>query len=279
MSGRGSIAEHYGDIARAAAGNGDGRRCPLCDESGSEASRLYSEETLRGIPAATLAASRGCGDPVAIANLEPGERVLDLGSGGGIDTLIAARLVGESGFVHGLDMVPDMVALARESAREAGIGNVEFIEGDIEHIPLGDDSVDVVISNCVINLCPDKAAVFREALRVLAPGGRMVVSDIVAFSPLPVDADEALCAVTGCRNGIPDAGFYREMILDCGFDEVELSPKTVYTYEVLEEKATRKHHEDCLPVIARCQAGGLTGSVIVKATVAGNHPASGKERE
>lgn len=263
------IARHYEQVARNAEKHTETNgECPLCDETGSEASRLYPDEILEGIPAATLSASRGCGDPVAIANLQPGERVLDLGSGGGIDALIAARLVGDKGFVFGLDMVPDMVKLARESAHEAGIRNVEFIEGDIESIPLEDESVDVVISNCVINLCRNKTSVFQEALRVLAPGGRLVVSDIVAFSPLPVDAYEALCTVTGCRNGIPDSTLYHEMVLGCGFDDVQLDPKTLYTYEALKEKAIRKHHEDCLPAIERCGAGGLTGSVIVRASVA-----------
>lgn len=272
MSGREEIARHYAEVARAAAETGcDAGRAECCcgDETGSEAARLYADDILAGIPAAVRSASRGCGDPVALADLKPGERVLDLGSGGGIDALIAARLVGPAGFVHGLDMVPEMVELARKGAVEAGIDNVAFIEGDIADIPLPDASVDVVISNCVINLCEDKAAVFKEVRRILAPGGRMVVSDIVAFKPLPAGAYEPLCTVTGCRNGIPDAELYRAMLLDCGFDDAVLEPKTRYTYEVLEEKARRKHHEEALPAIARCEAGGLTGSVIVRASVYG----------
>lgn len=265
MDDKSKIAEHYKDVAVAAAEAGG---CGCCgDETGSEAARLYSDEILEGIPAETLAASRGCGDPVAIAGLQPGERVLDLGSGGGIDALIAARLVGEEGFVRGLDMVPEMVELARKSADAAGISNVEFVEGDITAIPLEDGCVDVVISNCVINLCPDKAAVFKEASRVLAPGGRMVVSDIVAFEPIPSGAYEALCAITGCRNGIPDAAFYEEMLRDCGFNEVALEPKTVYTLDVLREKAARKHHEESLPAVENAGAYGITGSVIVRASI------------
>lgn len=265
MSASNEAARHYRDVAVAAAEAGG---CGCCgDETGSEAARLYSDEILEGIPTATLAASRGCGDPVAIAGLQPGERVLDLGSGGGIDALIAARLVGEEGFVRGLDMVPEMVELARKSADAAGIGNVEFIEGDITAIPLKDGCVDVVISNCVINLCPDKAAVFKEVSRVLAPGGRMVVSDIVAFEPIPPDAYEALCTITGCRNGIPDATFYEVMLRNCGFDEVALEPKTVYTLDVLREKAVRKHHEESLPAVEGAGAGGITGSVVVRASL------------
>lgn len=272
MSGRDEVARHYAEVARAAVetgGNAEQTGCCCGDETGSEAALLYADDILAGIPAAVRSASRGCGDPVALADLKPGERVLDLGSGGGIDALIAARLVGPAGFVHGLDMVPEMVELARTGAVEAGIDNVAFIEGDIADIPLPNASVDVAISNCVISLCEDKAAVFKEVRRVLAPGGRMVVSDIVAFAPLPADAYEPLCTVTGCRNGIPDAGFYRAMLLDCGFDDAVLEPKTHYTYEVLKEKARRKHHEDALPTIARCEAGGLTGSVIVRASVDG----------
>lgn len=264
MNEQDAVVEHYRDVATAAAEAGG---CSCCDDStGSEATRLYSEKILEGIPIETLAASRGCGDPVAIVGLRPGERVLDLGSGGGIDALIAARLVGKQGFVHGLDMVPEMVDLARKSAKQAGIGNVAFVEGDIADIPLDDDSVDVVISNCVINLCEDKTAVFREVSRVLTPGGRMVVSDIVAFEPIPANAREALCTVTGCRNGIPDAAGYEKMLHGCGFDDVALEPKTIYTVDVLHEKATRKHHEDCLPFIDD-DVDGITGSVIVRASI------------
>ncbi len=238
-----------------------------CDDilSGSEATHLYPKEVLANIPAQSLAASRGCGDPVAQAQLHEGERVLDLGSGGGIDALIAARLVGPKGFVFGLDMVPEMVSLARESAQVAGIENVEFIEGDIEEIPLADASVDVVISNCVINLCLDKQAVFSEAFRVLRPEGRVVVSDIVAFEPIPSAALDALCTVTGCRGGIPQKSDYEAMLAACGFSRIELETKTLYTAAVLEEKARRKHHEDCLEALAKNKTDGICGSVIVRA--------------
>lgn len=252
------IRSHYAEVAQDA--------CECCEPdptASGEAFSLYSQEVLAGLPSGALAASRGCGDPVAQAGLKAGERVLDLGSGGGIDALIAARLVGREGHVFGLDMTPEMVALARRNASEAGICNVEFLEGDIAHTPLPDASIDVVLSNCVINLCEDKPAVFREARRVLASGGRLVVSDIVAFRPIPEGAGDALATITGCRRGITGADEYRKMLLGCGFADVAIQPKTVYTLEVLEEKATRKGHGTALAVVKSFPVDGVTGSAIV----------------
>ncbi|MDN4508959.1 methyltransferase domain-containing protein [Gordonibacter sp. RACS_AR49] len=271
---REGIARHYADVARAAAGAAGATStaapsAPCCCEpaAAGEAFSLYAREVLAGLPARALAASRGCGDPVARANLQAGERVLDLGSGGGIDALIAARLVGAHGHVWGLDMTPDMVKLARRNAADAGIANVDFLEGGIERAPLPDASMDVVISNCVINLCQDKAAALAEARRVLAPGGRLVVSDIVALRPVPAGAYDDLCTLTGCVNGISSTDAYERMLRACGFDRVAIEPKTVYTTEVLEEKAMRKGREAAFRRVAAQGGGGTCGSAIVFARV------------
>ncbi len=268
---------HYAEIARKARREAGREACPgasssaaepCCEDSSpNEACFLYGDEALSGVPVGALMASRGCGDPVSHANLQPGERVLDLGSGGGIDALIAAQLVGPGGSVRGLDMTAEMVDLARCNASAAKAGNVTFLEGTIERVPLPDQSIDVVISNCVINLCADKAAAFAEVRRVLAPGGRLIVSDIVAFSPLPAEAYDALCMITGCRNGISEATTYESMLHACGFARVRIEPKTAYTDEVLHEKAHRKH---LLPELERLRTksiGGLVGSAIVYGSV------------
>lgn len=258
------IAAHYRDVAHAAKRIGEACECCEPDPAqAGEAFSLYAEEVLAGIPKGALAASRGCGDPVAKAGLQAGERVLDLGSGGGIDALIAARLVGPKGHVYGLDMTPDMVALARKNAAEANIKNVEFVEGSIDQIPLPDASVDVVLSNCVINLCENKEAVFAEAKRVLASSGRLVVSDIVAFSPIPQGAEEALSRITGCRRGITPTDRYREMMASCGFSHCNIEPKTVYTIEVLREKAERKGRAEALETALRFDVDSVCGSAIV----------------
>ena len=244
-----SVREHYTDVATRILETLDDdavverASCEVCDEpsmTASEARFLYAQEAIRSLPQGAVAASRGCGDPVAQADLQPGERVLDLGSGGGIDALIAARLVGEDGHVFGVDMTPAMIELARKNAADAGIQNVEFIHGSIEALPLPDESVDVVLSNCVINFSQDKAAVMREAFRVLAPGGRFVVSDIVSYRPIAEASYEPLCRIVGTTNGIQSADDYRAMMLAAGFCDVVLKPKTTYTLDVLQKKAQQK---------------------------------------
>jgi SAM-dependent methyltransferase len=191
-------------------------------ESTNTAARLYSAEELGGLPDSVTGASAGCGNPIAIAELQPGEVVLDLGSGGGIDCFLAARKVGPEGRVIGLDMTPDMIRLARRNARKVGATNVEFDYGEMEDIPLPDESVDVIISNCVINLSPDKDAVFSEAYRVLRPGGRMSVSDIVIDGDLPQPIRRNLDAWASCLAGALDETIYLNKIRSAGFEEVEV---------------------------------------------------------
>ncbi len=268
------VRAHYAEVAKMAAAAeqtpggfhvvSETRAACGIDER-SEALSIYDEQLVDGIPRRALVASRGCADPVSRAQLQPGERVVDLGCGGGVDAIIASRMVGAAGRVYGLDMTPEMVKLARENAQAAGAGNIEFIEGAIEDIPLPDECLDVVLSNCVINFAADKARVFSEAVRVLRPGGRLVASDIVCFSELPAGARDDMAALTGCTAGIPRAEAYLRMLKDAGFSCAELEPKTLYTMEVLEEKARRKGRMEVFSRLAGADVGAKTGSVVIVA--------------
>jgi len=194
----------------------------LWPSAGIDADRFYAAEELAGLPDSVTEASLGCGNPLAIAGLRPGEVVLDLGSGGGIDCFLAARKVGPTGRVIGLDMTPDMIQLARRNAKKLGVTNVDFRFGEMEEMPLPDGSVDVIISNCVINLSPDKDAVFREAYRVLRPGGRLSVSDIVVDGDLPPFIRRRLDAWAGCLAGALDESVYLAKIRAAGFERIEV---------------------------------------------------------
>jgi SAM-dependent methyltransferase len=213
---RAAIVARYSQLARVAAAGGQVTDGEGCFEA------AYDDTA--GLPDAALRASLGCGNPVAVAALEPGETVLDLGAGGGIDVLLSARTVGPDGHVYGLDASPEMISLARANATAAGTGNVEFLLGSIEDVPLPDRHVDAVISNCVINLSVDKPRVLAEAFRVLRPGGRLGVSDVIAAA----DADPALRADaerrTGCASGTVTAAQYREQLLAAGFTQVRITP-------------------------------------------------------
>lgn len=189
---------------------------------------LYSDAETGELPAAAVQASLGCGNPTALIELVPGETVLDLGSGGGIDVLLSARRVGPAGKVYGLDMTDEMLALARENQRKAGVTNVEFLRGEIEHIPLPDQSVDVVISNCVINLSGDKAQVLREAFRVLKPGGRFGVSDVIVRGPVPADIRRNVELWVGCIAGAMEESEYRDGLTAAGFEQVDIDPWRIY---------------------------------------------------
>jgi SAM-dependent methyltransferase len=195
---------------------------------------LYGTDELKGVPAEAALASLGCGNPTALAALEPGEVVLDLGSGGGIDVILSARRVGPEGKAYGLDMTDEMLAVARENQRQAaeeGITNIEFLKGDIEDVPLPDNSVDVIISNCVINLSPDKPRVLKEAFRVLKPGGRFAVADIVARGQIsdPIRRDMELW--TGCIAGALEENTYRGYLSDAGFEQIDFEATRVFRIE------------------------------------------------
>lgn len=190
---------------------------------------LYPDADARGLPAGAVSASLGCGNPTALAELQPGDTVLDLGAGGGIDVLLSARRVGPSGKVYGLDMTDEMLELARDNRRQAGATNVEFLKGAIEAIPLPDETVDVIISNCVINLSLDKDRVFHEAFRVLKPGGRFAVSDIVTRGDISDRVRKDLALWTGCVAGALDEQDYKAGLEAAGFADVEIEPWRVYS--------------------------------------------------
>jgi SAM-dependent methyltransferase len=198
---------------------------------------LYTTDDAAAIPATALLASLGCGNPTALAELSPGEIVLDLGSGGGIDVLLSARRVGETGFAYGLDMTDEMLALAEKNKTESGVPNVQFLKGHIEDIPLPDNSVNVVISNCVINLSADKGQVLKEAYRVLKPGGRFAVSDVVVQGELPDDLRSNMEAWVGCVAGALEENEYRRLLTEAGFDDVEVQVTRVYDPKDLADSA------------------------------------------
>ena len=224
------VREKYGAIARSVGTKG----CcgpTSCGCSDPITSDLYSNSETADLPADAVAASLGCGNPTALIELQPGQTVLDLGSGGGIDVLLSAKRVGPEGKVYGLDMTGDMLALARANQRKAGVTNVEFLEGRIESIPLPDDSVDVIISNCVINLSVDKDAVLREAFRVLKPGGRFAVSDVIIRGDVPADIRRSMELWVGCVAGALRDEDYVSKLTAAGFADVDLDPWRVYRVE------------------------------------------------
>lgn len=229
------VQEKYGKTARrVAVGEGNASCCePTCCGGSADpiTSNLYDETQVQGLPEKAVLASLGCGNPTALAELQPGETVLDLGSGGGIDVLLSAKRVGPSGKAYGLDMTDDMLALARENQRKAGIENVEFLKGEIENIPLPENSVDVIISNCVINLSADKDKVLGEAYRVLKPGGRFAVSDVVVRGEVPPEVRRNMELWVGCIAGALEDKEYIEKLARAGFGSIDIEPTRVYSIE------------------------------------------------
>jgi arsenite methyltransferase len=228
-----AIRQKYGQAAkRAAAGGtaccGGGAELSGCDPITKD---LYDDAEKSGLPQKAVAASLGCGNPTALANLQPGETVLDLGSGGGMDVILSAKRVGPTGKAYGLDMTDEMLALARENQEQAGIENVQFLKGAIESIPLPDHSVDVIISNCVINLSGDKDRVLSEAFRVLKPGGRLAVSDVVVRGDVPLNIRKSMELWVGCIAGALEEYDYREKLYAAGFESVDIEPTRVYKVE------------------------------------------------
>jgi SAM-dependent methyltransferase len=235
---RATVRERYGAAAqRAVEGQAASCGCgtSYCGDKAGEwdpiTSDLYDEGQVTGIPPAALLASLGCGNPTALAELHEGERVLDLGSGGGIDVLLSARRVGPTGKAYGLDMTPEMLRLARENQKKSGLTNVEFLRGEIENIPLPDESVDVIISNCVINLSADKGQVLRETFRVLNPGGRFAVSDIVLRGELPPGVRDNVSMFVGCIGGALTEAEYTQLLAAAGFEHIGIEPTRVYSDE------------------------------------------------
>jgi SAM-dependent methyltransferase len=227
------VKEKYGSAARAVAESGSVQAC--CDPAlrccDPITSNLYGSDQTGIIPEKAVKASLGCGNPTALIDLQPGETVLDLGSGGGIDVLLSARRVGSTGKAYGLDMTDDMLALARANQREAGATNVEFLKGEIENIPVPDNSVDVIISNCVINLSADKDRVLREAFRVIKPGGRFAVSDVVVRGDVPEEVRKSMLLWVGCIAGALQEEEYATKLGGAGFEQVSIEPTRVYNIE------------------------------------------------
>ena len=230
---RQAVKEKYGAIASAVRESSQPAKVGCCGPTACGCgdpitSNLYSDAERGDLPGEAVAASLGCGNPTALVALEPGQIVLDLGSGGGIDVLLSSKRVGPTGKVFGLDMTDEMLALARDNQRRAGATNVEFLKGTIEAIPLPDNSVDVIISNCVINLSSDKDAVLREAFRVLKPGGRFAVSDVVVRGEVPADVRRGMELWVGCIAGALEDREYETKLRAAGFEHVEVEPWRVY---------------------------------------------------
>jgi ubiquinone/menaquinone biosynthesis C-methylase UbiE len=269
-----TVRQHYGAVAIEVLANSTAGCCgSACCSSADDSSitqDLYLADDLEGLPLKAALASLGCGNPTALAELRPGEVVLDLGSGGGIDVLLSARRVGPTGFAYGLDMTDAMLELARRNAAEAGAQNVAFLQGEIGAIPLPDASIDVIVSNCVINLAPDKAPVFQEAFRVLKPGGRFAVSDIVIHGGLPVGLMDTaqmrrdLSSWAGCIAGALTDAEYREGLAAAGFTAIDLEITRQYT--VADIPASVTGWAAGLDEAARAELVGRFASTFVRAT-------------
>jgi arsenite methyltransferase len=235
---KGIVKEKYGKAALRLKSGGSSC-CEATASSGSGCdpitSNLYDSSQAGQVPVEAMRAFLGCGNPTALATLKPGEVVLDLGSGGGIDVLLSAKRVGPTGKAYGLDMTDEMLALANENKRKAGVNNVEFLKGEIEHIPLPNDSVDVIISNCVINLSADKDQVLREALRVLKPGGRFAVSDVVTRGEIPPQIRNSMLLWVGCVAGALEENEYRTKLGSAGFENIEIEATRIYRVDEARE--------------------------------------------
>ena len=253
-----AIKMKYGGVAQGVTSGG------CCGGSCADpiTANLYSADEKGQLPAEAVQASLGCGNPTALIELQPGQTVLDLGSGGGIDVLLSAKRVGPTGKVYGLDMTDEMLALARENQRRAGATNVEFLKGEIESIPLPDDSVDVVISNCVINLSADKGRVLREAFRVLKPGGRFAVSDVVVCGEVPADIRRNVELWVGCIAGALEETEFRRLLTAAGFGGIDNDPWRIYKVEDAREFLT----EAGIAIESVAAADGKFASAFIRAT-------------
>jgi len=261
-----TVRERYGKAALQVASGAKTSCCgSSCGSTGCEdpiTSNLYSEAETATLPAQAVLASLGCGNPTALAELHEGEVVLDLGSGGGIDVLLSARRVGPTGKAYGLDMTDEMLALARENRRKAGVENVEFLKGEIEAIPLPDNSVDVIISNCVVNLSADKRKVIKEAFRVLKPGGRFAVSDVVVRGDLPAQVRQSMELWVGCVAGALSEREFHSHLADAGFEGIGIEPTRIYKFE--DAKAFLSESGLDTEVLAR-EVGGCVMGAFVRA--------------
>lgn len=240
MSIKENVKSYYGDIAKKVSEKGAGGcgcSSSCCDEMSSS---LYDVEKLKSLPKEAINASLGCGDPLLFAQIEEGETVLDLGSGGGIDVLLAAKYVGETGKVYGLDMTDEMLNLANKNKEKMGVTNVEFLKGFIEDIPLENESIDVIMSNCVINLSEDKEKALAEAYRVLKKGGRLAIADVVSLKEVPEGIKRSAELWAGCIAGTISVEAYQKILEKVGFTRIEINPLHVYSKGVIEDIISRK---------------------------------------
>ncbi|MGY0373455.1 arsenite methyltransferase [Clostridium sp. JNZ J1-5] len=256
---KGKVKSYYGGIAKKVSNNskascGCGTAC--CGDVTNN-SNIYTKEYLEGLPEDAVNASLGCANPVALAAFKKGETVLDLGSGGGIDAFISAKYVGEEGRVYGLDMTNEMLELANKNKKKMGVNNVEFIKGYIEDIPLENETIDVITSNCVINLCEDKEVALKEAYRVLKKGGRIAIADIVQLKKVPKDIKQSAEMWVGCIAGALYIDVYIDILKKVGFKEVDITPVNIYTKEIIEDIAKQKNLGD---VYSKIDANLLDGA-------------------
>ncbi|MEP7013245.1 MAG: arsenite methyltransferase [Acidobacteriota bacterium] len=261
-----AVRAKYDSVAKAVAAGKSGTSALGCcggDSCDPITSDLYSEAETLGLPKDAILASLGCGNPTALAELLPGEVVLDLGSGGGIDVLLSARRVGPTGKAYGLDQSDEMLALARQNQRQAGATNVEFLRGAIENIPLPTDTADVIISNCVINLSGDKRKALSEAFRVLKPGGRLAISDVVFLGAVPADLKKSVELWAGCVAGALESDEYRSLLAEVGFEAIDIEPTRVYRAEEAKALLAGTHLD---PLIGRLQKiDGKAAAAFVRA--------------
>jgi SAM-dependent methyltransferase len=261
------IKTHYGGIARKVSENSKSSCCcgsSCCGDAVSDSS-LYSAEFIEGIPIEAINASLGCANPLVLANLQPGETVLDLGSGGGIDVLISSKYVGETGKAYGLDMTDEMLELANWNKAKSGVKNVEFIKGYIEDIPLEDETVDVVTSNCVINLSENKEAVIKEAYRVLKKGGRFAIADIIELKPIPNEVRQSVQMWVGCISGALKVHEYEKILKEAGFTDIEITPVNIYTKEIIKSLAESNQLEQIYNQLDEAAVDGAFAGAHVKA--------------
>lgn len=261
------IKSYYGGIAKKVSENSKascGCKASCCGNTSNE-SVLYSEEFTSGLPVEAINASLGCANPLVLANLQQGETVLDLGSGGGIDVLISSKYVGENGKVYGLDMTDEMLELANKNKQKSGAKNVEFIKGYIEDIPLQDETVDVVTSNCVINLSEKKEDALGEAYRVLKKGGRLAIADIVQLKAVPDDIKESIQMWVGCISGALTVDEYKKILQNVGFKEIEINIVDIYTKDVIKDIAESKKLGDIFSKIDETSIDGVFAGAHVKA--------------
>ena len=264
---RSKIRNYYGGIAKGVTANAKSSCCSgsSCCGDNPETVELYDPEHIKGLPIEAINASLGCANPLVFADLKPGEKVLDLGSGGGIDVLIASGYVGETGMVYGLDMTEEMLKLAIENKEKSGIKNVEFIKGYIEDIPLDNETIDVITSNCVINLSESKEDAIKEAYRVLKPKGRLAIADIVQLKEVSDEIKQSIELWVGCISGALEIEEYKRILKSAGFKGIEIAPVSLYSKEMLKSVATSKKLDDVYKRLDEESLDGAFASAIVKA--------------